>query len=325
MEKPLISVIVPVYNVEGYLEGCLSSLLAQTWPSMEIILVDDASTDGSGLLCDAYASRDARVRAAHFQENRGPSAARNRGIRWARGAFLSFVDADDRVEPDLLERLYRCLEETGAEVSACAADGITLRRGPAAVYSRPEAVRCLAQGFPFNHVPWGKLYRGELVRQCPFDESVFYSEDLLFLYSVLKQARRISYRPDALYHYTQREGSQMQSGASERKLTAFVAQDFVCQDAARNFPDAAEDFRLLALEANRCLAVLTVKKGGEGGRTLSYLRRIRENTRQHFRWRVMARCPRRRDAVALLALWASAEGFWAMAKLFTWVKRLGGR
>lgn len=117
----------------------------------------------------------------------------------------------------------------------------------------------------------------------------------------------------------------MQSGASERKLTAFAAQDFVCQDAAKNFPESAEDFRLLALEANRCLAVLTVKKGGEGGRTLPYLRRIRENTRRHFRWRAMARCPRRRDAAALLALWASAEGFWAVAAVFTWAKRLGGR
>ena len=317
--------IVPVYNVEGYLEDCLESLLAQTYPSFEILLIDDASRDNSGAICDAYAARDSRVQVVHFPENRGPSAARNEGIRQARGAYISFVDADDRVEPDLLEKLYEALMEAGADVSACGADGIVLGSGPAAVYTREEAICCLARGVPFNLVPWGKLYRAELVKGSPFREDIFYSEDLLFLYLVLKQARRVSYRPDALYHYTQREGSQMQSGASERMLTAFAAQDFVCQDAARNFPDAAEDFRLLALEANRCLAVLTVKKGGEGGRTLLYLRRIRENTRRHFRWRVMTRCPRRRYAVALLALWASAEGFWAMAKLFAWAKRLGGR
>lgn len=321
MEQPLISVIVPVYNVEGYLEGCLSSLLAQTWPSMEIILVDDASTDGSGLLCDAYAARDARVRAAHFQENRGPSAARNRGIRWARGAFLSFVDADDRVEPDLLERLYRCLEETGAEVSACAADGITLRRGPAAVYSRPEAVRCLAQGFPFNHVPWGKLYRGELVRQCPFDESVFYSEDLLFLYSVLKRARRVSYLPDVLYHYTHREGSQVQSGMDERKCTALSAHDAVCWDAAANFPEAAEDFRRLALEADRSMAMLTVKNGGGEGRPLPYLKRLQANVRRHFSWRALALCPSAKDRASILMLYVSAAAFWCAAAAFTRLKR----
>ena len=322
---PLISVIVPVYNVEGYLEDCLESLLAQTYPSFEILLIDDASRDNSGAVCDAYAARDSRVRVIHFSENRGPSAARNEGIRRAQGAYISFVDADDRAEPDLLETLYETLVEAGADISACGADGIALKPGPAAVYTREEAICCLARGVPFNLVPWGKLYRAELVKDSLFQEDIFYSEDLLFLYSVLKQARRVSYRPDALYHYTQREGSQMQSGASERKLTAFAAQDFVCRDAAKNFPESAEDFRLLALEANRCLAVLTVKKGGEGGRTLPYLERIRENTRRHFSWRAMPRLPRKRDAAALMAMCAIAKGFWMAASAFAWVKRAGGR
>lgn len=324
MEKPLISVIVPVYNVGDYLEGCLNSLLAQTYPNMELILVDDASTDNSGALCRGYASRDSRIQTVRLPQNRGPSAARNEGIRRAQGAYLSFVDADDRVEPDLLDQLYESLTQAGAEVSACGADGIDLKPGPAAVYTRPEAVRCLARGVPFNLVPWGKLYRAELVKKTLFSEDIFYSEDLLFLYSVLKQSRRVSYRPEVLYHYTQREGSQMQSGASERKLTAFAAQDFVCEDAGASFPEAAEDFRLLALEANRCLAVLTVKKGGEGGHTLEYLKRIQKNTRRHFSWRALRRCPRRRDAAALLALCASAWGFWAAASAVAWLKRLGG-
>lgn len=325
MEKPLISVIVPVYNVGDYLERCMDSVLSQTYPNFEVVLVDDASTDQSGAVCDACAARDSRVRAVRLSQNRGPSAARNEGIRRARGAYISFVDADDRVEPDLLEKLYESLVQAGAEVSACGADGIDLKRGPTAVYTRSEAVRCLARGVPFNLVPWGKLYSAELVKKTLFPENIFYSEDLLFLYSVLKQSRRVSYRPDILYHYTQREGSQMQSGASERKLTAFAAQDFVCEDAGVSFPEAAEDFRLLALEANRCLAVLTVKKGGEGGHTLGYLKRIQKNTRRHFSWRTVKRCPRKRDAAALLALCTSAWGFWAAASAFTWVKRLGGR
>ena len=317
--------IVPVYNVEGDLEDCLESLLAQTYPSFEILLIDDASRDHSGSICDAYAAQDPRVQVVRFSENRGPSAARNEGIRRVQGTYISFVDADDRVEPDLLEKLYESIVESGAEISACGADGIALGSGPAAVYTREEAIGCLARGVPFNMVPWGKLYRAELVKASPFREDIFYSEDLLFLYSVIKQAQRVSYRPDTLYHYTQREGSQMQSGASERKLTAFAAQDFVCQDAAKHFPECAEDFRLLALEANRCLAVLTVKKGGEGGRTLPYLERLRENTRRHFSWRTVLRLPRKRDAAALLALCASARGFWMMAAAFAWIKRLGGR
>ena len=113
MEQPLISVIVPVYNVEGYVQPCLDALLAQTWPNLELILIDDASTDGSGGVCKACAARDSRVRVVRFPENRGPSAARNEGVRRAAGAYIAFVDADDRVEPDLLEKLYRCLEEIG--------------------------------------------------------------------------------------------------------------------------------------------------------------------------------------------------------------------
>lgn len=324
MDKPLISVIVPVYNAGDYLKGCLDSLLAQTWPNFEIILADDASTDGSGQICDGYAGRDARVQAVHFPYNRGPSAARNEGICRAQGAYISFVDADDCVERDLLEKLYASLTQAGAEVSVCGADGIALKRGPAAVYTRSEAIRCLARGAPFNLVPWGKLYSAELVKKTLFSEDIFYSEDLLFVYSVLKQSRRVSYRPDILYHYTQREGSQMQSGASERKLTAFAAQDFVCQDAGVSFPETAEDFRLLALEANRCLAVLTVKKGGEGGHTLGYIKRIQKNTRRHFSWQILKRCPRKRDAAALLALCASAWCFWVAASAVTRMKRLGG-
>lgn len=325
MDKPFISVIVPVFNVGGYLEKCLDSLLAQTYPNVEVILVNDMSTDNSGSICDAYAAEDGRIQVVHLSQNRGPSAARNEGIRRARGDYISFVDADDSVEPELLEKLYKSLAEAGAEISICGADGIQLKSGSGKVYGQAEAVRCLACGYPFNLVPWAKLYKAELVKRNLFQEDIYYSEDLLFLYSVLKQARQVVYRPDVLYHYNQREGSQMQSGASERKLTAFAAQDFVCQDAALNFPETAEDFRLLALEANRCLAVLTVKKGRGSRQTVAYLRRIQENTRQHFSLSIVARCSRKRDAAALLALCASARGFWAAAEAFMWIKRLGGR
>ena len=169
MEQPLISVIVPVYNVEGYVQPCLDALLAQTWPKLELVLIDDASIDGSGDVCEACAARDSRVRVVRFPENRGPSAARNEGVRRAAGAYIAFVDADDRVEPSLLEKLYRCLEETGAEVSACGADGLALKGGPAAVYDRAEAVRCQKQKNKIKIFTCVKIYRAELLRQCPFD------------------------------------------------------------------------------------------------------------------------------------------------------------
>ncbi len=323
--KPLISVIVPVYNVEDYIEACLDSLLSQTYQNAEFILVDDASTDGSLSICQSYAARDGRVRIFSLPENRGPSAARNEGLGRALGEFVSFVDSDDRAEPELLEKLYASLTETGADISACGADGICIKSGPAAVFSREEAVGCLARGFPFNLVPWGKLYRAKLLQGCFFDEKTFYSEDLLFLYEAIKRGERVSYIPDVLYHYTQRAGSQVQSGMTERKLTALFAQDSVCEDAAVEFPKALDGFRQFILESDRNMAVLAVKNGCEGGRTSHYLKLLQANVRRHFSRRALALCQSKKSAASILLLYASTALFRAAAGAATGLKRRGPR
>lgn len=320
----LISVVVPVYNAGPYLRQCLDSIAAQTYPNMEVILVDDASTDGSGQLCKEYAERDERFQYVRFPANRGPSAARNEGVGRAAGAFLSFVDADDYVEPDLLEKLYRSLTESGADISTCGADGIRLESGPARTYSRAEAVCCLAKGAPFNHVPWGKLYCAELARACPFDENVFYSEDLLFLYEALKRSEKVSCIPDVLYHYVSREGSQMRSGMSGRKCTALAVQELVCRDAAIAFPKAEPHFRRLALETDRCMAMLTVKAGAEDGTAYAYLKKLSNDARRHFSWRALSLFPSKKDAAAALALCVGAMVFWGIAAAFLRLKGLKG-
>ena len=117
MEQPLISIIVPVYNAEPYLDNCLDSIAAQTWENLEVWLVDDGSTDGSEALCDEYAVQDARVRVLH-KKNGGLSDARNAGVNAAKGEYLSFVDGDDWVSPYYIENLYRALEQAGADFSA---------------------------------------------------------------------------------------------------------------------------------------------------------------------------------------------------------------
>ena len=207
--KPLMSVIVPVYNVENYLERCLDSILAQTYGNLEVLLIDDASRDNSGAICDAYAARDSRVRVIHFPENRGPSAARNTGIQEmsAEGALVSFWDADDYAEPDLLEKLYGSMLEAGADISACGTDGLTGKEARAAVYSREEALRWSVWNGFFSYSVWGKLYPAELVKACPFHEGVFCSEDLLFLYQVFQRIDKFSYTPEKLYHHVCRKGS----------------------------------------------------------------------------------------------------------------------
>lgn len=116
--EPLISVIVPVYNVENYLDKSIGSILAQTYQNLELILVDDGSKDASGAMCDAWRAKDARIRVIH-QTNGGQALARNHGIDEAAGAYLAFIDSDDWIAPDYLETLYRLLWEHRAEISIC--------------------------------------------------------------------------------------------------------------------------------------------------------------------------------------------------------------
>ena len=108
-DKPLISVVVPVYKTEAYLRQCVDSLLMQTYPNLEIILVDDGSPDGSGAVCDQYARRDARICVIH-QKNGGVSAARNAGVQVATGQYIAFVDSDDWVDPDYVKTLFQAAE-----------------------------------------------------------------------------------------------------------------------------------------------------------------------------------------------------------------------
>ena len=118
-KMPLISIIVPVYQVKDYIGECVESLLDQTYTNLEILLVDDGSTDGSGEICDQYADRDNRVRVVH-QENQGPSAARNAGLDLMKGEYVAFMDSDDVVLPNFIEILYGLLRKHRADIAACA-------------------------------------------------------------------------------------------------------------------------------------------------------------------------------------------------------------
>ena len=320
-EKPMISVIVPVYNTEAYLVRCLDSLLMQTYPNLEIVLIDDASTDKSGSICETYAARDSRLKVIRFPKNQGPSAARNAGIRKAEGKFISFVDADDYVEPDIMEKLYAALSENEADISICGADGIRIKDGAADTFSGTEAVRCLARGTPFNLVPWGKLYDAGLVRACPFDERIFYSEDLLFLYQVFRRAGKVCYFPEQLYHYVNREDSQVHSGVSDRKCTALSVHNRICKDAAVHFPEVLPDFQQIALDTNTRMAMLAMETELPRRQLLGYLRRLRRNTRRHISRKALVRCREKKVVAASLLLCAGEMPFYGIAVIYKQMKR----
>ncbi|MCI8455319.1 MAG: glycosyltransferase family 2 protein [Lachnospiraceae bacterium] len=321
-EKPLISVIVPVYNVEPYIEKCLASIAAQTYSNLEILIVDDASTDAGGRICDTFAAGDKRMQVVHFQENRGLSAARNEGVFRAKGSFVSFVDSDDYVEPGLLDKLYAGLSETGADISVCGACGLKVQAGSAALYSRAETVACLARRAPFLWTVWGKLYPMELVKRTPFDERAFCCEDLLFFYQILKQIEQVSYVPDRLYHYIFRKNSLINRPVDEKKCTVLSILSYICEDAFANFPEAVPGFGQVAMDTSMRLAVQAVKDGAADGKLSEYLKRFQRHIRRHFNWNALAMCPDKRAAAAVLTLYVSTLAFWGSAALHKRIKAM---
>ena len=321
LERPRISVIVPVYKVEAYVEKCLASLSAQTYPNMEVIVVDDASPDGSGPLCDAWAARDRRFQVLHLSENQGLSAARNEGVRRASGAYTAFVDSDDYAEPGLLETLYRALTENQADVSVCGDDGLGLKIVPGQTFSAAETARCLARRSPFLWTAWGKLFPAELAKQLPFHRQALCCEDLLFFYQALKRVHRIAYVPAPLYHYVYREGSLINNGVTEKRCVVLSVLDRICTDAAAAFPETEACFRQIALDTAARLSMQAAESGVDGSAG-DYLRRFRDDTRRHFSWSAWRLCPDQKSMAAELALCAGVPVFEALAALYRLIKPL---
>lgn len=204
-EKPLVSVIIPVYNMQDYLKACIESVQNQTYPNLEILLVDDGSTDRSGALCEEYAAQDERIRVFH-KENGGLSDARNMGLMEAHGEFLAFVDSDDLLAPKAVETLETLCETSNAEaaigqVSAFAGHcTFAEESAQGEVIPMKEAMRRMLLHQKIGHEAWGKLYRRSLWQTMKFPVGLLY-EDYAAIYRVIAQCRNVAIAPIPLYYY----------------------------------------------------------------------------------------------------------------------------
>lgn len=208
---PLISVIVPVYNVAPYLRRCIDSLLAQTFSNFELILVDDGSTDGSSQICDEYGNEEknkkTRVSVIH-QPNAGVSAARNRGMEAARGYYISFVDADDWVEPRFLEAFAKAADEREPDIVV---QGFVDHEDlpmtwPASLYSTHEELCSHLFEMEQRHLigyVWNKVFRHAVIQehQLRFDPTIPIGEDFVFVMTYLRYSRSLAVTPHVGYHY----------------------------------------------------------------------------------------------------------------------------
>lgn len=227
----LISVIVAVYNVDKYLKKCVDSILAQTYRELEIILVDDGSTDTSGVMCDEYMGRDERIRVIH-RPNGGLSAARNTGIEAAAGEYIAFVDGDDWLEPEMYAVLAEAVKSNRAQLAACryrrvypnvVEDGST---GTVTVFRRPYEMLLQQlkedESYLIQHAAWNKLYHRSLLEKERFPEGKWY-EDVVFSAKVLSRVSCGVYIDTAGYDYVcAREGSIMNAGLTERMFSDLI-------------------------------------------------------------------------------------------------------
>jgi len=226
-QTDLISVIVAVYNIEAYLEKCVRSIREQTYRNLQIILVDDGSTDGCPGLCDRLAGEDDRIQVIH-KENGGLSDARNAGTGQALGSYIAFVDGDDWIEKDMYEGLLSAARQFDAPLAVCRYRKIYRDRAVdeatgAAVYMEGlEALDCFLReedDICIQNAAWNKLYRRELMGELRFPKGKYY-EDIVYTTKLLARASGTIYMDFSFYNYVlEREGSIMGEGLGERIFT----------------------------------------------------------------------------------------------------------
>jgi glycosyltransferase involved in cell wall biosynthesis len=222
MEKDLISVIVPVYNVEQYLEECVKSIQNQTYKNLEIILVDDGTKDNSGKMCDEFAKTDSRIKVIH-KANGGLSDARNFGIDASNGKYIQFIDSDDYIDLDMLELLYNNLKKHNADISMCSNYVLTENNcrlkgtGGFEVYTREEALKEILLDKKVRFYAWNKMFARKLFDEIRFPKGRVF-EDILTIPRLFEKAEKVVLDDVPKYYYRQRNDSILHVQTKELRL-----------------------------------------------------------------------------------------------------------
>lgn len=290
-DYPLISVIVPVYQVEPYLNKCIESLVCQTYPNFQILLIDDGSPDRCPELCDAWAKKDLRILTFH-KKNGGLSDARNYGLDHASGSYVTFVDSDDYVAPEYLETLYRTLIENQVDVSGCN-DQIVDSSGRKLPPISPPMPFCIYSGidmlyqyfaFPGNSATLvaapGKLYKASLFQTLRFSTGRYYEDEFLYV-PLYRQVRCVAYTDAALYYYVQRQGSIMHTSITAKRFEDLRA---LSEERLKQFSNEPTLYRKSAADyAFRMFAVI------DQANEPSILRQMTQLYRRYI-WHVLFPC-----------------------------------
>lgn len=258
MEK-LISVIIPVYKVEPYLDRCINSIVGQTYPYLEIILVDDGSPDQCPRICDDWADKDNRIKVIH-KENGGLSSARNAGLDVATGDYISFVDSDDYISEEMFETMLSAILRNKVSVACCGRvrvsntskiEMFTLLKEQ--LLSGEEAIKELLKGGMVEEAAWDKLYRSDVFKNRRFPVGEI-NEDIVQTVEILGNCGHIVHVGKALYYYCENTGSITKSEYNKNKIVVLKHLDQIREYILNNFPMLMDYYMIL--ETRYCQSML---------------------------------------------------------------------
>ncbi len=241
MNENKVTVVLPIYNVEKYLDRCINSVINQTFKNLEIILVNDGSTDNCLKICEKYKNIDDRIIIIN-QRNKGLSAARNSGIIKATSKYICFIDSDDYIEKDMIEYLYNGMKRYNSQITCCGFTNIyengikekITRPKKAIVYTKEEALDIhLISGY-IDVVAWNKLYDIELFKNVKYPEGLLY-EDMLTTYKLIYNSNKVVLLPESKYYYCKRSSSIGGADFSEKTLKLIEACDEVYNFITQNY------------------------------------------------------------------------------------------
>ncbi len=232
-----LSVIIPVYNTEKYLKRCLDSIVTQSYRNLEIILVDDGSTDNSLQICNSYAKQDSRITVIH-KENGGVSSARNTGMKVATGEYIIFCDSDDFLGKKAYETVISLSAQDSADIAIFGMAHENkhgefipyCQSGIKCQFSQSEMIKNLLENRFYTCSMNDKVFRRELLTGIKWDEKISHNEDLLFLYQVMKKCEKASYISEAYYFYCANDGSAVHSKFSHKKMSMIDVWDYLLAD-----------------------------------------------------------------------------------------------
>lgn len=319
----LITIVVPAYNIEKTLPRCLESVLAQSYENLEVIVVNDGSSDGTAAIIDGFAARDSRVRAIH-KENGGVTSARLRGVAEATGDYIGFVDGDDYIEPQMYARLLENLHAHRADISHCGYRMVFPSRvdwyyntGKLTVQEGRQGLYDLLEGGFVEPALWNKLYRRELFVGLSdwMDSSIRINEDLLMNYYLFRQAKCAVHEDVCPYHYILRKGSATVSRLTEHKLKdpLQVVDTMLRQEQDPTARQILENRMVYQLIGGTTMAL---------GQQKELIGPWRKQCRTRLRGLVPLKGSHFSRKMEIMALWAAIwpRSYWAVHKLYARIR-----